>query len=64
MGCDVDLRYHGHILIPFVKLMHLLPSVLRLLAVLPALACAVAAAEPLPNIILINCDDLGYGDLA
>lgn len=64
MGRDVDLRSHGHILIPFVKLMHLLPSVLRLLAVLPAPACAVAAAEPLPNIILINCDDLGYGDLA
>ena len=35
----------------------------RLLAVLGALLSSLALAAP-PNVIIINCDDLGYGNLA
>jgi uncharacterized sulfatase len=38
-------------------------SVLFLALLLAALNCALPAAEPQPNVIIILADDLGYGDL-
>ncbi|MDW7692906.1 arylsulfatase [Flammeovirgaceae bacterium SG7u.111] len=43
---------------------YLLPALVSFLVAVFSVSCSVDNGAPLPNIVLINADDLGYGDLS